>query len=103
MKVNICGIDYTVQYKEDSYQSDGVHLGEINYIAETITINPDLGKGQRTQTIWHEIIHGVLHHLGYTELCNDEQFVTALSGAIANVKFTDETPKAKTVKAPVKK
>ena len=36
----------------------------------------------KRETICHEMVHGILVHLGYQDKSNDEQFVQALANAI---------------------
>lgn len=81
MKVNICGIPHTVIECEDYFDLD-VHFGQIDYKACEIRINKDLKTEAKEETICHEMIHGILVHLGYTEQSQDEQFVQALANAI---------------------
>lgn len=82
MVVNICGIPHTVIEKEDSFALDYIHFGEINYSKAEIYINKDMSPEVKSETICHEMVHGILTHLGYTELSDDERFVQALSNAI---------------------
>ena len=46
-----------------------------------IKINKDMDDKIKNETIMHEMLHGMLAHLGY-EQANDEQFVNALSNAM---------------------
>ena len=41
-----------------------------------------MAKDFKNETICHEMIHGILVHLGYNDYSNDEQFVQALANAI---------------------
>ena len=59
-----------------------MHLGQIDYKACEIRINKDLATEAKEETICHEMIHGILVHLGYTDYAVDEQFVQALGNAI---------------------
>ena len=82
MIVNICGIPHTVVECEDKFDFD-THFGQIDYRACEIKINKDLSKANKAETLCHEMIHGILIHLGYHEQSNNEQFVQALANAIA--------------------
>lgn len=82
MKVNICGIPHNVLFEEDVFNSDGTHYGQIDYARCLITINSDLRDEVRKETICHEMLHGMLVHMGYDELSQDEKFVQALGNAI---------------------
>lgn len=82
MKVNICGIQHEIVECEDSFSADATHFGEIDYKACKIRINKDMAYEAKEETIIHEMIHGILVHLGYSEQSQDEQFVQALANAI---------------------
>ncbi len=81
MKVNICGIPHTVIEREDYFDVD-THFGQIDYKACEIRINKDMSPEAKEETICHEMVHGILVHLGYTEQSEDETFVQALANAI---------------------
>ena len=79
--VNICGIPHTVIECEDKFDKD-LHFGQINHEKAEIQINKNLTEELKKETLCHEIVHGILVHIGYTEQSNDEQFVQALGNAI---------------------
>lgn len=81
MIVNICGIPYTVIECEDNFDVDA-HFGQIDYKQALIRINKGLTTEIKTESLCHEIVHGMLVHLGYSEQTQDEQFVQALGNAI---------------------
>lgn len=81
MKVNICGIPHKVIECEDHFDVD-THFGQIDYKACEIIINKNMATEAKEETICHEMVHGILVHLGYTEQSQDEQFVQALANAI---------------------
>lgn len=81
MTVNICGIPHTVIECEDKFNID-THFGQIDYKACEIRINEDMTEDSKKETICHEMMHGILVHLGYNEYAQDEQFVQALGNAI---------------------
>lgn len=81
MKVNICGIPHKVVECEDRFDVDA-HFGQIDYKACEIRINKDMTEASKNETICHEMVHGILIHLGYNEYSQDEQFVQALGNAI---------------------
>lgn len=92
MKINICGINHTVVECEDKFDID-CHFGQIDYKKCEIRINKDTTKDIKDEVLCHEIVHGMLVHLGYGNLSNDEQFVQALGNAIHqsfNVKYIKE-------------
>lgn len=82
MKVNICGIPHEIVECEDSFTADATHFGEIDYKACKIRINKDMTDEAKEETIIHEMIHGILVHLGYTDQSEDETFVQGLANAI---------------------
>lgn len=82
LKVNICGIPHEVISCEDSFSADATHFGEIDYKACKIKVNKDMAVSAQDETIIHEMIHGILVHLGYTEQSEDETFVQGLANAI---------------------
>lgn len=91
MKVMICGIPHNVVYCEDKFNTD-THFGQIDYGKAEITISTDISKEQRAETLCHEILHGMLVHIGRVELSQDEEFVACLSNAIYqtfNIKILD--------------
>ena len=81
MKVNICGIPHKVIECEDRFDVD-VHFGQIDYKACEIRINKDMTEASKKETLCHEMVHGMLTHLGYTNYSNDEVFVQSLANAI---------------------
>ena len=83
MTVNICGIPHEIIETEDGFNSDATHFGQINYLKCNIRINKDMSETMKRETICHEMLHGMLVHLGYNEQSQDETFVQALANAIA--------------------
>lgn len=81
MKVNICGIPHKIIEYEDKFDAD-CHFGQIDYKACEIRINKDMTDANKKETLCHEMVHGMLTHLGYTNYSNDEVFVQSLANAI---------------------
>lgn len=81
MIVNICGVPHKVVECEDKFNTD-VHFGQIDYKTCEIRINEDMTEESKKETLCHEMVHGILVHLGYNEQSQDEQFVQALGNAI---------------------
>lgn len=81
MIVNICGIPHKVIEYEDNFNAD-CHFGMIDYKECEIRINKDMTCASKGETICHEMLHGILMHLGYDDLSSNEQFVRALGNAI---------------------
>lgn len=83
MKVNICGIEHSVIECEDNFNTD-THMGQIDYGSCVIKINKNMPYQLKVATLCHEILHGMLVHIGREDLSNDEQLVIALGNAINN-------------------
>ena len=82
MKVNICGIEHRIVECDDKFDNTDLHLGQINYGIAEIRINKDLSYEMKKETLCHEMLHGILMHLGYDKEGHDEQFVQAVANAI---------------------
>ena len=97
MIVNICGIAHDVVECDDNFDVDR-HMGMIDHKNAVIKINKDLKGLNRKETLCHEMVHGMLLHMGYDDLCNNEQFVQAMGNAICQgfdikkVKVDDDIP-----------
>ena len=78
--VYICGIPHKVVEVDDGF--DAGNFGEIEYKTATIRINKDITPELKEQTLCHEIVHGILMHLGENELCQNEHFVQIMANEI---------------------
>lgn len=81
MTVNICGIKYDVVECEDAFDVDK-HFGMIDYMQAKIKVNKSMNDQIKQEAICHEMVHGILVHIGYNNLSQDEQFVQAFGNAI---------------------
>lgn len=81
MIVNICGIPHRIVECEDNFNVD-LHFGQIDYKACEIRINKNMTDANKKETVCHEMVHGILVHLGYNDLVGNEQLVQALGNAI---------------------
>lgn len=81
MKVNICGIPHKVIYCKDEFNTD-THFGQIDYGKAVIKISEDISKEQQEEALCHEVLHGILVHIGKDDLSQDEGFVQVLSNAL---------------------
>lgn len=81
-KVNICGVPHSVIHKEDSFNSDAIHFGEIDYKKCEIKLSTGMNKELEKQTLVHEMLHGLFLGIGRNDLHNDEQLVQALAQAM---------------------
>ena len=80
MTVDICGMLYEIKVVDDALESDTT--GKIDYRNHVILISKNQCQQAKIETLCHEIVHGMLQHLGYAEQGEDEQFVQALGNAI---------------------
>lgn len=79
--VSICGIPHTIELHENPFDAD-LHFGQIDYGTATIKLNKNVHPEIQAETLCHEILHGMLVHIGRDDLSDDEQLVTALGNAI---------------------
>lgn len=84
--VTICGIRHTVEYVKDQFDVD-THFGQINYKEAQILINEDAAESIQSETLWHEIVHGILMHIGRSELNDDEALVNLIALALNELKI----------------
>lgn len=82
MKVNICGMPHKVIECPDLFDADGTHYGQIDYGKCEIRINDEISEDNFEETLCHEMLHGILVHIGRSDLSADEAFVQALANAI---------------------
>jgi Zn-dependent peptidase ImmA (M78 family) len=87
-KVKISGIDYEIEIAEhQSVENGDILLGQISYSEAKIYINEEQNEQLRRATLLHEIVHGVLYHMG-SELNDNEKFVEGFSSGLHQV-FND--------------
>lgn len=83
MKVKIGGIDYAVIRVKDLHSEQGIKLdGCIVHNQFEICLDEDLAPTAVLQTLWHEILHGILVQSGFTE--HNEQIVDLLAFGIVS-------------------
>lgn len=82
MHVKICGIPHKVVFVDDCFDSDATHMGQIDYGKCLIKINKSIPAELQEATLIHEILHGVLVHIGRHDLAEDETLVTSLATAM---------------------
>lgn len=58
-KINICGVEYTVNYIEPNSRVD-TFMGRSDPQKATITINSTMAEDVQNQTLIHEWLHAVL-------------------------------------------
>ena len=80
--IRICGVPYTITEHDDIFNADASHFGMIDPVGCEIRINKSLKDPSKQETLCHEITHGILIHIGRTDLSDDETFVQSLGNAI---------------------
>ena len=80
MTVNICGVPHQIIEVNDFF--DGGNCGMIDHIKNEIYVNNKLSEEGRKETICHEIVHGILVHIGRNDLSVDETLVQSLGNAV---------------------
>lgn len=87
-KVNICGIPHEIRYKKVIAEEDeGIVNGLIELSKCRITLKKGMTQDFEHETLLHEMVHGILHHIGRYELAEDEEFVQALANGLFNSGF----------------
>lgn len=81
MVIKICGIPHEVVECESKFDNQ-LHMGMIDHEKCIIYINKVLPVEVKKETLCHEIVHGILVHIGYNDLTENEQFVQAMGNAI---------------------
>ena len=73
-RVRIDTVYYSI-IQEDKLIVEGKEaFGCIDYRKKIIKINPDISEDQEIQqTLWHEIIHGIMHERNLDLLKTDEE------------------------------
>ena len=73
--VDILGIPYEVVTEDMEDGEDGC----ISPRKQRITLREGMCDEKRTQVYLHELVHGILDQLGYSELYEDERLVQGLA------------------------
>jgi hypothetical protein len=79
--VNICGIPHSIKLCEDSFDAD-THFGQINYAKAEIKINAGATPELQMQSLFHEMLHGMLVMIGRNDESQDENLVQSLASAM---------------------
>lgn len=82
--IDIGGINYTIMEADDVFDADGAHFGQADYKNAIIKICRDMTPDVKEATLYHEITHVILTHIGEYEKSNDEKFVQNFSMALYN-------------------
>ncbi len=79
-KIKIGGIPFkVVEVDTIDEEEEGITQGQIIYSQAKILLKKSLPKKLKKSVLYHEMVHGILVELGYSELSGDETFVQALS------------------------
>jgi hypothetical protein len=84
MHIQIGPIVYTVVEVEELASEHGLLHGDINHGKCRIRLSADDDRQRQHQTLWHEILHGILHGAGIRD-DHDEQQIEALAHGIIQV------------------
>ena len=82
-KINICGIEYTVNYIESNSRVD-TFMGRSDPQKAIITINSTMHKDVLKQTLIHEWLHAVLENYSLNENDNEILIQTIASELFRN-------------------
>lgn len=74
-RVDILGVPYEVVIEDMEDGCDGC----ISPRKQRITLREGLCDEKRTQVYLHELVHGILDQLGYSDLYEDERLVQGLA------------------------
>lgn len=77
-ELTIQGLDFSVAEVE-LVSRDTMADGEIDCTEQTIRIYSGLSQQKKEQTLFHELIHGCLAQLQYTDEYEDEKLVQGLA------------------------
>jgi Zn-dependent peptidase ImmA (M78 family) len=80
-KINIAGLDYDIK-EVPVIDKDNHLLGQIDYVGQVILIDSEQTEQRKEQTLFHEILHGVLEQTGLSELNEDDRKVQSISVAL---------------------
>lgn len=61
---------------------DEAPVGQINFYQREIRIDPSIDPALKSEVLWHEIMHAILHQTGHAD---DEDLVMALGYGIFQV------------------
>lgn len=82
-KVNVLGIAYTVT---EGYLADAD--GCIEPSKQRIVLSEEMSREKKEQVFLHELIHGILDQLGYSDECGDEKLVQGLAIGLHQALFS---------------
>lgn len=80
-KVNICGIDFTVEEVPPNARDD-TFMGRADIVACKISINSDMPEQQKQVTLIHEVLHCILDNHSFAEESNNEVLISTLASEL---------------------
>ena len=81
--VCICGIPHKIIYDNViDENAEGITCGKIIHSNCEIHLRKGLTLEFEKETLIHEMVHGILSHLGKNEMCDDEELVQLLAHGI---------------------
>lgn len=81
---SLLGYKWTVKTIDGLLNSEGEPVfGLCDFDNHKISLDSSLADTKLWHTFLHEMLHAALYSLGRNKLCDDEGFVDALSGALA--------------------
>lgn len=80
MKINIGNSTHEIKLVPEIITEEGdLVLGEYRPYEEAILVSKSFPAQVKRQTLWHEVVHGMLDEIGADALQTDEGFVDALA------------------------
>ncbi|MBO5917862.1 MAG: hypothetical protein J6Q14_03745 [Oscillospiraceae bacterium] len=85
-EVRIAGVDYLVAIREGLNDGETMLRGQIQFDKSYINLNPNQGHQQMSQTLIHEVLHGIFYHYGIElEEKKEEEVVERLTHGLYQV------------------
>lgn len=82
-KVVICGVPYKIVYDDViDEECEGIVQGKILYSKCEIHIKKGLQPELEKEVLIHEMVHGILVHLGKSDMSGNEELVQLLAHGI---------------------
>ena len=87
-QIKIAGHIYKIEVRDGQWSKDSGYRGVTDSNILLININGDMPKSRQTETVIHEIFHGIYHEYGVKENDTEERIVTQFATGIYQV-FVD--------------
>lgn len=86
-KIAINGVEYDVQIgdTERSYMSGQIYLTSKRIRMRPVVYGKKRTREEMEHTLWHELVHGILHEVGRKRLALDEKLVDDVASAIIEI------------------